>query len=336
LFPVNIDWYFIHFRGYEGHWAIGILIFGYFYQRYRSLKAGYDIEWFNSAWAAAVGSGIIGARLFHFAFWETTNFLNNPMIIFTSTGGFAILGATIGTAFGGWAYCKYTKKDFLSWCDSLMLPLTVGLALSRMSCFLNGDAYGLPTASILGVTFSENSDAWMAEWRHLHQFYANSEDPLAIISQMFSKYVNLADMPIPDSMSHLKDLGFKNLAELTRYYPPSATGDYKQELLKLGLIPFPVVYPKVHPTQLYEMALMFIVLFIMVRIDKKEWAKRKLFFIFWALYGTNRFFVEFFRGDRNLIFGSLTYAQVITLLIIVSSIIALIIQFSTNHKQMES
>lgn len=337
MFPVNIDWYFIHFRGYEGHWAIGVLILGYFHQRHRSLKAGYEIEWYNAAWAAAIGTGIVGARLFHFAFWDTANFLKNPSIIFTSLGGFAILGATVGTAFGAWVYCKYTKKDFLSWCDCLMLPLTLGLALSRMSCFLNGDAYGLPTGSIFGVTFSENSDAWMAEWKYLHQFYANSDDPLAIISQMFSQYVNLADMPIPDSMAHLKELGLQNLAELTRYYPPTATGDYKKVLIDLKLIPFPVVYPKVHPTQLYEMGIMCIVLYIIYRIDKKEWAKRKLFFIFWTLYGTNRFFVEFFRGDRNLLFGSLTYAQVISLSIVIAALIALIIQFSfSNQKKIES
>ena len=333
MFPVNIDWFFFQFRGYEGHWAVGVLILGYFLQRSRSLKAGYQLEWFNTAWAVAILSAIVFARLFHFVFWDTKNFLQNPLIIFNPSGGFAVLGATIGTALGAWLYCKKTSVDFLAWCDSLMVPLTLGLAISRMACFLNGDAYGLPTSSIFGVAFSEDSDAWMSEWRYLHQFYATQEDPLAVISQIFSKYVNLGDMPLPNSLSHLKELGLTNLAELTRYYPPTATGNYKEELVRLGLYPFPVIYPRVHPTQLYEMGIMCFVLLIMYRIDKKEWAKRRLFFIFWIFYGSNRFIIEFFRGDRNLIFGNLTYAQFISLSIVFFALLGLFVQVYFPNKK---
>ncbi|MBP9888428.1 MAG: prolipoprotein diacylglyceryl transferase [Leptospiraceae bacterium] len=332
MFPVNIDWFFFQFRGYEGHWAVGVLLLGYFHQRCRSLKAGYKLEWYNTAWAVAILTAIVFARIFHFVFWDTKNFLQNPIILLTSTGGFAVLGATIGTAFGAWAYCKKTGVDFLAWCDCLMVPLTLGLAISRISCFLNGDAYGLPTASIFGVTFSEDSDAWMAEWRYLHQFYANQEDPLAVISQLFRNYVNLGDMPLPDSLNHLKALGIQNLAELTKYYPPTATGNYKAELVKLGLSPFPVIYPKVHPTQLYETGIMSFVLYLMYKIEKLDWSKRKLFFIFWIFYGLNRFIIEFFRGDRNLILGNLTYAQVITLIIVFFAVIGLTIQIFLARK----
>ncbi len=334
MFPVNIDWYFIQFRGYEGHWAVAVLILGYFHQKSRSLNAGYKLDWFSTAWAVAILSAILFARLFHFVFWDTKNFLQNPFIFFYPFGGFAILGATVGTALGAWLYCRKTGIDFLSWCDSLMVPLTLGLAISRIACFLNGDAYGLPTSSIFGVTFSEDSDAWMTEWRYLHQFYVNHEDPLAVISQMFSKYINLADIPLPNSLSHLKEMGVTNLAELTRYYPPTATGNYKAELIKLGLSPFPVIYPPVHPTQLYEMGIMCIVLCIMYRIDKLDWAKRKQFFIFWIFYGSNRFLVEFFRGDRNLVFGNFTYAQFISLSIVCFAALGLLTQmyYSSNKK----
>lgn len=320
-------------RGYEGHWAVGILIMGYFYQRSRSLKAGYDLDWYNTAWTVAIVTGFVFARAFHFLFWDTKNFLQNPLIILTSSGGFAILGGTIGTAFGAWVYCRITGKDFLHWCDSLMIPLTLGLAISRMSCFLNGDAYGLPTASIFGVTFSENSDPWMMEWRNIHQLYANAEDPLAVISQMFRDFVNLGDIPLPDSLNHLKAKGFRTLADLTVLYPPTATGDYKSELVKLGLIPFPVIYPKVHPTQLYEMFIMSIVLILMYKIEKKDWSKKRMFFIFWVFYGCNRFLVEFFRGDRNLVLGNLTYAQVISLSIAFFAILGLFVQTYFSNRQ---
>ncbi len=337
MYPVNIDFWIFHFRGYEGHWAVGILIMGFFYQRYRSLKAGYEQDWYNKAWGYAILSGLIFARVFHFLFWDTARFLENPTILFTSTGGFAILGGTIGTAFGAWVYCRFTKVNFLHWCDSLMIPLTLGLCISRFSCFLNGDAYGLPTSSIFGVVFSENSDAWMAEWKYLHQYYANHPDPLSVISSLFQPQVYLGDIPLPASLSHLKELGYQTLADLTVLYPPSASGEYQKELLRLGLIPFPVVYPKVHPAQLYEVFIMFIVLMAMYKIETFSWSKERMFFVFWLFYGLNRFLIEFFRGDRNLALGSLTYAQVISLAIVFFAVVGFIIKSKyMSRKESES
>ncbi len=333
MYPVNIDWWIFHFRGYEGHWAIAILIFGYFYQRNRSLKKGYELHWFNSAWSFSILSGFFFARFFHFLFWDQKNFFQNPFIFFSSSGGFAILGGTIGTATGAYIYCQMTKKDFLHWCDSLMLPLAIGLCLSRISCFLNGDAYGLPTSSIFGVTFSEESDAWMNEWRYLNQFYTNHKDPLSVISQMFKDYVNLSDIPIPDSLPELKNRGIENLAQLTQFYPPTASGNYKEELEKLGLLPFPVIYPRVHPTQIYEIVILSIFTIILKIIETKPWSLRKLFFFFWIFYAFNRFLIEFFRGDRNLFLGNFTNAQIICLLIVILSSIILFIQLKLqkNH-----
>ena len=314
MYPVNIDWWIFQVRGYEGHWAFGILVLGYFLQRRNSLNAGYDREWFDSAWSTAILSGFFFARLFHFLFWDTKLFFSNPLVFFYPTGGFTILGGTIGTAFGAWAYCRYTKKDFLLWCDQLMIPLTLGLALSRFSCFLNGDAYGIPTASIFGVTFSENSDAWMAEWITLREQYAFSDNPLNFLSQHFINYINLIDIPIPDSVSYLKEKGFSNLAELASLYPPTADpATYKTKLIELGLFPFPVVYPKVHPTQIYESILVFVCLGVLLYYQKKIGTPKKLFFLYWLQYSLIRFVIEFFRGDKNIAFANLTYAQVICL-----------------------
>ncbi|MDZ4725656.1 MAG: prolipoprotein diacylglyceryl transferase [Leptospira sp.] len=336
MYPVNIDFWIFHFRGYEGHWAVGILILGFFYQKARSLKAGYKIEWYERAWAYAILSGMVFSRVFHFLFWDTKRFFEDPSIIITSTGGFAILGATIGTAFGAWVYCQVTRVNFLHWCDSLMVPLTLGLCLSRFSCFLNGDAYGLPTSSIFGVVFSENSDAWMAEWNSMHQMYANHKDPLSIISQIFAPYVNLSDIPIPSSLAHLKELGYQNLAQLTTLYPPTATGDYQSKLVTLGLFPFPVVYPKVHPAQLYEVFFLSLVLSAMYKIETYSFSKERMFFVFWVFYGLNRFIIEFFRGDRNLAIGDLTYAQVISLLLVFFAVIGFVVKSKLMDKQLKS
>ena len=332
MYPINFDLWIFHVRGYEGHWALGTLLIGFFYQRYNSLRAGYSSEWFVAAYATSILSGIFFSRLFHFLFWDTNNFFSNPSLFFTSAGGFAVLGGTVGTGLGGYLYCLKEKRDFLRWCDSLMIPILLCLSLSRISCFLNGDAYGIPTNSIFGVVFSEDSVDWTAKWKALHSVYSHSENPLAIISQIFQGQLNLIDIPLPNSLQHLKELGCYELACLTKFYPPTASGDYIKKLIELKLFPFPVIYPPVHPTQLYEAGILGIGYFILLKLHKKDFLRRKNFFFFWIYYSATRYFVELFRGDRNLIFGDLTYAQFICLLIIVFGIIGF---FITDEKKLE-
>ena len=316
MYPLYIDLGFVTIT-IEGLFAVGTLLIGFFYQRYNSLKAGYSHNWFVSAYTFAILTGMVCARLFHFLFWDTHLFLANPLVIFQPGGGMAILGATIGTGFGGWVYCRLTGANFLHWCDSLMAPIAICLALGRVACFLNGDAYGLPTSSFLGVTFSEDSVDWMAEWRNLHSLYATAEDPLAVISRIFVPFhVNLSDIPLPASLAHLESEGIHSLVDLSRYYPPQAGADYMVVLKEKGLYPFPVIYPPVHATQMYEVLIMFVVFLIILRLERAEWARQKLFFVFWFCYGLNRFFIEMLRFDRNVAFGDLTYAQIISILLI--------------------
>ena len=319
MFPVYIDLHFLTIT-IEGLFAVGTLVIGFFYQRYNSLKAGYSNDWFGSAYTFAILTGMLFARIFHFAFWDTERFLANPIILLTSGGGMAVMGATIGTGFGGWVYSRWTGVNFLHWCDGLMAPICICLALGRVACFLNGDAYGLPTGSALGMVFSEASLDWTAEWKAAHQLYANHENPLAVISQLFRGYLNLGDIPLPNSLAHLRAEGVENLAGLAKFYPPQATGDYVSVLKEKGLIPFPVVYPPVHPTQLYEVVIMFVAFLIVLKLERVEWARQKLFFIFWFMYGLNRLVIETLRYDRNVAFGPWTYAQLISFALIVFGI----------------
>lgn len=299
--------------GYEGHWMFGTLVLGYIYQRYKSQRAGYSASWFNGAWGFSILSGIIFARVFHFLFWQTEQFFENPLIFFQGGGGgAAILGATIGTGFGGWVYSRMTRVNFLHWCDSLMAPIAICLTLSRVSCFLNGDAFGIPTGMPWGMVFSDQSIDYSVYWRELHRLYANSPMPLDVIAGIFAKWnVGLSDLPLPAGLAHLSAAGVHNLADLQRYYP----GDPAQ-LKELGLVPFPLVLPAVHPTQLYESALNLVIFLIVYFAWGKPWARQRLFFIFWFFYGMNRFLVEFWRFDWNpatyLGIESLSYAQVIS------------------------
>jgi prolipoprotein diacylglyceryltransferase len=72
----------------------------------------------------------------------------------------------------------------------------------------------------------------------------------------------------------------------------------------------------------------------MYKIETYEWSKEKLFFIFWAFYGFNRFIIEFFRGDRNIFFLNLTYAQIISLALIFFAMLGIFIkEFFSKYKK---
>jgi phosphatidylglycerol:prolipoprotein diacylglycerol transferase len=82
-----------------------------------------------------------------------------------------------------------------------------------------------------------------------------------------------------------------------------------------GLSPMDVV--AVHPTQLYEVLMGFIMFLILWRARDHKHAEGWLFGYYCVLAGVERFIVEFFRAKDDRFFGPLTVAQVIALFFIV-------------------
>ncbi len=84
--------------------------------------------------------------------------------------------------------------------------------------------------------------------------------------------------------------------------PPSTAGYFRSLGVDIAAgIPDAAVLP-VHPTQLYEIALGLVMFAILWRLSRRHLAPGRLFATFMALYGIERFFVEFVRakGDRYL------------------------------------
>ncbi len=77
----------------------------------------------------------------------------------------------------------------------------------------------------------------------------------------------------------------------------------------------------VHPTQLYEIGLSFLIFLFLWSIRKRCHAKGWLFMVWLALAGMERFFVEFFRAKDDRFFGFLTLAQVISLTLVVVGLV---------------
>ena len=75
----------------------------------------------------------------------------------------------------------------------------------------------------------------------------------------------------------------------------------------------------VHPTQLYEIGLALIMFAILWRLGARKWKPGKLFAVYMALYGVERFVIEFVRakGDR-IVFGIST-SQAASILLILAA-----------------
>jgi phosphatidylglycerol:prolipoprotein diacylglycerol transferase len=97
--------------------------------------------------------------------------------------------------------------------------------------------------------------------------------------------------------------------------PPSTVGNMTQLFntpAPAGASPNDVV--SVHPTQLYETALGFVMFLILWRFRDHKHAEGWLFGLYCVLAGVERFIIEFVRAKDDRFIGGLTVAQVIALL----------------------
>ena len=97
-----------------------------------------------------------------------------------------------------------------------------------------------------------------------------------------------------------------------------------------------VVFPKtngtpVHPTQLYEITALLVIMGILLYIKKKQQFKGQLFILYLILYAIARNILELFRGDRRgyIIDGVLSHSQFIGIVII---IIAMLFYYKIKTK----
>jgi phosphatidylglycerol:prolipoprotein diacylglycerol transferase len=77
---------------------------------------------------------------------------------------------------------------------------------------------------------------------------------------------------------------------------------------------------RVHPTQLYEIAMSLVIFFIIWRIRKNPHQAGWLFGVWLALAGVERFIVEIFRAKDDRFLGSFTIAQLISVGLVVAGV----------------
>ena len=219
-------------------------------------------------------TGLAGARIFSWLFEFPPGF-SLWQALLEPSGGLVFYGGVIGGLVSAIAYGLLARVSLRTLLDVLAAPLAVGLAFGRIGCFMAGCCWG-------DVCVDQKQLATLPDARVRYQidtvpFLSRATFPLAV------------RFPV--------DCGALNQHIELGLLPPTAT----QSL-------------PVHPVQLYESSLAFLLAFYLQRrFRKRKWAG-EVFCWFLAGYGIIRFTMEFLRADNSPIYFGLTLSQVISLI----------------------
>ncbi len=175
-------------------------------------------------------------------------------------------------------YSRLARLSFRVLLDLFALPALACLMLIRLGCFMAGCCWG---------------------------------DLVRMPPQ-------LADLPAPGldlQVFTLPWLSVENLFSAVSF--PAGSFAYRQHLA-LGLIdPGASGSLPVHPTQLYEFVLLGVLLFILRRLENRWVLPGTTVLITLGSYAVLRFFIEFLRADNALVLGRLTFAQLVSVALLI-------------------
>ncbi|HZZ29097.1 MAG TPA: prolipoprotein diacylglyceryl transferase family protein [Pirellulales bacterium] len=153
-------------RGYGVMVFLGVVA-GVALAVYRAKREGFDPELVYSLALWMCISAILGARLFYVIEYWDTQFQKDTLratiiaVVNYTQGGLVVYGAFAGGCVAAGLFFARYKLPMLKFADIIAPSLTLGLALGRIGCFLNGCCYGGMCDRPWGVTFPIGSPAYM-------------------------------------------------------------------------------------------------------------------------------------------------------------------------------
>ena len=142
--------------GKDIYWYGMIIAFGFalalFYCSRRISDFGFTSDLLFDAVLVALPTALVCARLYYVV-WEWDYYSQNPSeIIAIWNGGIAIYGGVIGALLAVGFYGRHKKISIPGTFDVAALGLLIGQCIGRWGNFVNGEAHGTVTDSILGMT----------------------------------------------------------------------------------------------------------------------------------------------------------------------------------------
>lgn len=148
LFGIQIYWYAIFI-------VLAIILAIIFLKRDNN-KYGIKFENIIEVAIFVIPISIICARLYYIIF-KLGYYIQNPIKIFEiRNGGLAIYGGIIGGVIAIYVYCKKKNIKLISFLDYIVPYLALGQAIGRWGNFVNVEAYGTQTTSLLRMGIFEN------------------------------------------------------------------------------------------------------------------------------------------------------------------------------------
>ena len=132
---------------------------------------------------------LVGARLLNVLINLPYYMEHRDQILTWKMSGFSIMGGLIAAGLAGYYLAK--KKGMSPWkmADIIAPGLAIGLAMTRIGCFLNGCCFGIETSSVFGVHYPYDSFP--------HRYYL-SENPDAFEGgNLFTAFSSPALHPTP-------------------------------------------------------------------------------------------------------------------------------------------
>lgn len=240
-------------------------------------------------------------------------------------GGFTITGYGIMMMFAfltaGWVYAREVERagmdPAIAW-DSVVFAVLGGLT--------GGKLYYAVLVGDLGALFSRGGLVWYGGF---------TGGAVAVFAYMWWKrlpYRRVLDLISPalaagyvigrvgcflvnDDYGRPTSLPWG--MKFPRGSPPTTAGALEQQFH----VAIPPLTPSdqvlaVHPTQLYEVALAFLIFWYLWRIRVHRHAAGWLFGLYLVLTGGARLFVEFFRAKDDRFLGTITLAQLLSLAVV--------------------
>ena len=139
--------------GWHGLFTALAVMVGVMYGMQSAAKRGIPSAPLGNVAVWVVGSGIVGARLFH-VLDHLSYFSDHPLEASAVwEGGIAVFGSFIGGTLGG-IYAAYRYKiPVWPLLDAVAPVVLVAQMIGRLGCLSNGDAWGEPTGGAWGLVY---------------------------------------------------------------------------------------------------------------------------------------------------------------------------------------
>ncbi len=138
--PVKIHWYgLMYLIGFVSAWALA-------HWRTKHYKLPWTSEQIGDLIFYLAMGVILGGRLGYMVFYNTTQFMATPWIVFKIwEGGMSFHGGLIGVLIAAGLFARKLHKPFWEVADFIVPLVPLGLAAGRLGNFINGELWGRVT-----------------------------------------------------------------------------------------------------------------------------------------------------------------------------------------------